>query len=155
MKRLLTLLAVGMVLLGSSYPALANAPIRDQSPAAQAVIKTFINSVTGRCLQSNAGGNVWTQSCNGSNFQRWVVQPVSGNIKSLKNVATGRCLSNLGGVISTKPCNPGNPQKWRRIPQANNTVSLQNVATGRCLSSTPVGQVITPACSASNFQKWK
>lgn len=61
-----------------------------------------------RCLDSNAAGAVYAESCNGGNYQKWYIEDRGGNNRSLKNVATGRCLDIGQNRPSTTPCNGGN-----------------------------------------------
>src|SRR5262245_42397675 len=58
---------------------------------------------TGRCLDSNFAGNVYTLPCQpGNNYQTWM-RMRGGN--EVKNMATGMCLAtNRPGVIYTTAC---------------------------------------------------
>ncbi|MEZ7005478.1 RICIN domain-containing protein [Streptomyces sp. AD55] len=101
--RLLASLGVGCAALG----VLA-------TPASAAPQVPFKNVATGKCLDSNGAGKVYTLGCNGGNYQRWTVRESGAGVVVWKNVATGRCLdSNGAGNVYTLGCNGGNYQRWR------------------------------------------
>jgi hypothetical protein len=78
---------------------------------------TLRNFATGRLLDSNGAGDVYTLGDNGGNFQRWKSYYNSClNNYILQNQATGRVLdSNASGKVYTLPYKAGNYyQKWRR-----------------------------------------
>jgi hypothetical protein len=69
---------------------------------------------TGKCLDSNHNGNVYTLCHNHGNYQKWDVIQSGKGWANLRNVATGRYLdSDAAGNIYTLPANGGNYQKWR------------------------------------------
>jgi serine/threonine-protein kinase len=70
---------------------------------------------TGRCLDSNAAGALYTSTCQapGNAYQRWyrTVGYLSGSL--LSDGATGLCLdSNDAGNAYTHVCNGGRYQQW-------------------------------------------
>jgi hypothetical protein len=72
------------------------------------------NTDNGRCLDSNANGQAYTNPCStANNYQNWQVVP-NGSYILLKDKATGRCLdSNLNGTVYTNPCSTSNHyQNW-------------------------------------------
>jgi len=75
-----------------------------------------VNKATGRCLDSDPSGTVYTLRCNGGSFQQWVPE-TTGSYDNLRNVATGRYLDgNHDGSVYTLPPNGGIFQKWFWVP---------------------------------------
>ncbi len=115
------------------------------------------NDATGRCLDSNAEGRVYTLACNGGSFQKWnmVLVPNTSNFYEMKNVATGRCLdSNEQGNVYAIACNGGPYQKWIVTLRTNGRRSISNRATGRLLDSNAQGNVYTLPSNLSRYQLW-
>lgn len=132
----------------------------------------FRDQATGRCLDSNAAGDVYTtasSSC-GSNdqFQQWriywVEQVNPENPQMVVNVATGRCLdSNAAGNVYTtaaSSCGPNDQyQDWFIYSSTNQIGSpymFWDWYTGRCLDSNAAGNAYTSVSCGSNnnFQQW-
>lgn len=154
------------VAVTASMPALA-------APAAPAgtsfILKSPQDAQTGRCLDSNAAGDVYTSPCQapGNSYQDWIETAYQVELPaffgsptsySLEDAATGRCLdSNANGNLYTSPCQaPGNTyQDWvpndEIIPGSR---SLRDGATGRCLDSNANGNAYTLPCNGGNFQNW-
>ncbi|MFD3996161.1 ricin-type beta-trefoil lectin domain protein [Streptomyces sp. NPDC058548] len=98
----------------------------------------------GFCLDSNGAGNVYTHSCNGGNYQRWVWRSDS----TLQNGATGRCLDSDGaGNVYTLPCNGGSYQKWTFTDRS----TWRNNRTNRVL--TPSGDAVVARTDDGQPQK--
>jgi Ricin-type beta-trefoil lectin domain-like len=73
----------------------------------------FRDVATGRCLDSNTEGEVYTLGCNGGSFQKWIVVHTDYGTVTLRNLATGFMLdSGPGGDVYTLPANGGSYQKW-------------------------------------------
>lgn len=157
-----------------STPAIA-APANPAAPAVTAVnagLKTtyytgLINAETGRCLDSNLAGNVYTNPCQypGNPYQDWqasiwlvVTHPgVTHQFFSFRDYATDRCLdSNAAGNLYTLPCQaPGNPyQTWWPADQNLLSLNVYDGATSRCLDSNSAGNAYTLPCNGGPFQEW-
>jgi hypothetical protein len=161
-----TAAAVVAVAVTASMPALA-------APAASAgtsfILKSPQDAQTGRCLDSNAAGDVYTSPCQapGNSYQDWIETAYDVELPgffgpptsySLEDAATGRCLdSNANGNLYTSPCQaPGNTyQDWVSAANVNSSPSgLADAATQRCLDSNANGNAYTLPCNGGNFQNW-
>jgi serine/threonine-protein kinase len=139
--------------LGGSAVVASVLAIAVTSVAAKTV-ETYKNVATGLCLHSNASPNVYTQSCNGGNYQKWLVTLVGSN-RTLKNVATGLCLeSNASRNVYTQSCNGSSYQKWTAI-RGSSYITLKNIASGLCLESNALRDVYTQSCNGGSYQKWR
>jgi len=119
--------------------------------SASAVTVQYKNVATSFCLDSNTSRDVYTQTCNGGSFQKWI-DSTAGSARLLKNGGTSYCLdSNSAGSVYTNVCNAGNSnQQWTR----GSTGTWRNVATGRCLDSNTNRLVYTSTCNGGSFQRW-
>lgn len=131
------------------------------------------NWETGRCLDSNSPGAVYTNPCQqGNDYQKWQVYRVErGDYDHvvLMNQATRNCLyipDDLGSGVSAVGCGPiidipVKPQiHWRAVGTSWNQVQFTgvdpaNVNWYRCLDSNRNGSAYVQACNGGGFQKWK
>jgi serine/threonine-protein kinase len=77
---------------------------------------SFQDDATGRCLDSNAAGALYTSPCQtpGNTYQKWY-SPGGGQV-SLSDGQTELCLdSNSAGRAYTHACNGGNYQNWNLL----------------------------------------
>jgi hypothetical protein len=75
----------------------------------------LLKTDNGRCLDSNANGQAYTNPCSTSNtYQNWQIVANGSFYFLLKDRATGRCLdSNANGNVYTNPCSTSNTyQNW-------------------------------------------
>lgn len=68
---------------------------------------------------------------------------------------TNLCLDDNGTQVSVLPCNRSDRQRWLLPVGGDLSDRPRNMATGRCLTARPTGQVLTVACDASGFQRWR
>jgi len=122
--------------------------IQKVAPTKVAALSNYVvrNVATGRYLDSNYAGNVYTLPFNGGNYQQWIRVGYT-----LHNNQTGRCLdSNYAGSVYTLGCNGGNYQNWYLYSD----YTVRDAQTGRCLDSNFAGNVYTLPCNGGNYQKW-
>jgi hypothetical protein len=129
-------------IITAAIPTLANAMVIIQ------------NYESGRLLDSNEAGNIYTLPQNGGNFQKWNLF-CEQNLCVIQNVATGRIIdSNNAGNAYTLPANGGDFQKWyRTFSGIQDRFYFQNKATGRFLDSNN-GSVYTLPFYGNHYQKW-
>jgi hypothetical protein len=143
------LLMIGTALATAALPMLITG-----TASASSSTQVIRDYATGRCLDSNSSGNVYTLPCNGGNYQNWRV-----NGYTIVDNQTGRCLdSNGSGNVYTLPCNGGNYQNWlpENVLLSGNSYGLFYIdfATNRCLDSNGNGNVYTLACNGGHYQDW-
>ncbi|MDX2678969.1 RICIN domain-containing protein [Streptomyces sp. NY05-11A] len=139
------------------------------SAAGSIYIKTNIlrNWETGRCLDSNWDGQVYTNPCDqGNDYQTWTVVYKShsayDNVQ-IVNKATQRCLYTNDYpalVLATVPCEgvpagqtPGKGQLWAAVGSGWDNVQL--VGAEGCLDSNRGGSAYVQGCNGGNYQHWK
>jgi hypothetical protein len=121
----------------------------------------WFDVATGRCLDSNYAGKVYTTTAtacsSGNRYQLWLDWYDANTNFESTDYQTVRCLdSNSSGNVYTLPCNGGNYQKWYVTGNVlSGEWNIVNVATGRCLDSNAAGAVYTNPCGAGNrYQTW-
>ncbi|MFE0731679.1 ACP synthase [Streptomyces antibioticus] len=121
------------------------------------------NWETGRCLDSNSAGAVYTSPCQfGNGYQTWSViyrDHKNNDIVMIRNQATGRCLG-FGTYLATGTCLNSSQfgyglELWEGVGAGWNKVELVS-SLGGCLDSDRSGKayVFNP-CNGGGFQKWK
>ncbi|WP_213453313.1 RICIN domain-containing protein [Rhizomonospora bruguierae] len=149
---------------------LAGAVLVSASPAQAYVGPDLLrNWATGRCLDSNRNGDVYTSPCDasrGNRFQLW--QPVyfgymSHDLVQLKNVETGMCISwgkwaylipGRGWIYTRADCDQA-LGFWEAWGTSWTMVQFRDVNIGFCLDSNSAGEVYYLNCNSGGYQKWR
>jgi Ricin-type beta-trefoil lectin domain len=101
---------------------------------AQSATYTWVNIVTGKCLDSRADGYVYLLRCNDGQNQDWIVNPNSAGETTMKNRRTGKCIERATtGLVFATTCNSGiDRQRWY-LGQHGTRYELHHVPTGNCI----------------------
>jgi serine/threonine-protein kinase len=128
-------------------------------PAQGTIIR---NWETGRCLDSNWAGQVYTLGCNGGDYQGWRIEYVGQRevfVYHIVNVKTGRCLDTAAaGYVQTTPCEG---HKEYQLWHAAGTDGMRKIELrqysfrGSCLDSNRAGSVYKLRCNGGGFQLWR
>ncbi|MGW2444528.1 RICIN domain-containing protein [Streptomyces sp. NPDC001675] len=137
------------------------------APSASASDTTnFLRSwQTGRCLDSNAEGRVYTSPCQeGNRYQQWRLVTRTGSnghdLAWLQNDATSRILSSDGWSLQTKWDSDnkldtttwweGLGPNWQDVNLRANSGLVNN-----CLASDASGQAFMAQCDGGDWEDWK
>ena len=164
-------LRMSLVLLGLSIADSAAAQVAFHNDGTT----ILRNWETGRCLDSNGAGKVYTSPCgNGNRYQSWrrfryqSRPPLqSATLYVFQNVATGLCLDYWAGGrgLYTSRCrnpsrNNNHYQMWKMT--GNTTVArYHHVASAAyrsqrlCLDSDRKGSAYVIGCNGGGFQNWR
>jgi hypothetical protein len=110
------------------------------------------NRATGRCLEGNHGGHVYTAPCNQSSYQGWIYTPGSNGWATIKNWQLNWCLDGNNGRVYGLGCNGGNYQKWVFHRSTSNRIGHN--ATPTYLDGNHEGSVYLSPANNGEFQKW-
>lgn len=127
-------------------------------------VLNFRNRATGRCLDSNSDGKVYTLPCNGGSFQKWrLVQQNGPRSYWLANVATGKCLAAQEGhmLVYATGCSGGGMENYWAPTSGyarwatQNAIPVADIIIDRTtLDSNAAGDVYLEAENGGAFQFW-
>jgi pectin lyase len=94
------------------------------------VVSTIVGVNAGLCLGVKDASNsnlaiVQSQTCTGSDYQRWQMTKDSANYFTIKNIGSGKCLdvpafsTSSGTVLAQWSCTGNSNQKWNISDQGN------------------------------------
>jgi len=113
----------------------------------------WVDYQTGRCLDSNYNGDVYTLPCNGGPYQQWWLGPDY----ELCDYQTGRCIEALGQDIHAY-FPSGDPSQWWYFSQEASGLPIYQVQnqqyTALCLDSNYNGNVYALGCNGGPYQAW-
>lgn len=130
------------------------------APAQADSSRLLRNWATGRCLDMNYSGVVYTLGCNGGNYQNWDLVYVSdqAGFYALRNAQTGLYLYRDGsGVRGGSSLNQANSiYPFARSGQAWEYQAEYRFTTGNvCLDSNGNGEVYAIGCNGGGNQTWR
>ncbi len=146
MKNKLALILVGTTLAFSSTVL---------TVSAQSIKGTVQSQTTGRCLDGNRDGKIYTRGCEGNNaYQQWDIGK-NGSNWVFKSQGTALCLdSGNDAKVYANNCKSDNPyQRWEFSSGDGGT--YKNEKTGLCLDSDNKGNVYALGCAKHRTgQRW-
>ncbi|MBS2546424.1 ricin-type beta-trefoil lectin domain protein [Catenulispora sp. NL8] len=113
------------------------------------------NIAVGRCLDSNAQAQLYSNPCSTTNgFQLWNVTNNGNGSLSFKDIATGLCLDGNGTSLYTGACGSGNQyQQWNYTWGGAGWI-LKHAVSGKVLDMQSDGTPYFNDQNGGNFQQW-
>lgn len=115
-------------------------------------VMTLVNVALNTCLDSNYAGSLYSDACNGGNYQGWIVNPNSDGTWALTDYQTGRCLDGNGSSLYVNPCNGGAYQHWTPTWSGSGWI-LTSLATGKVIDDN--GSPYFNTLNGGPYQQWK
>jgi len=157
-KRLMTGLGIGVAAVTATI-TLTSAP-----PAHAGGLYTLTDAATGRCLDSNDQGSVYTLPCNGGNYQNWnVTYSDASGYWTIQDRQTSMCLTAVTGdpsrhwPVFTQTCDTSlYDEHWDNYGGADGSTFVEGFGNAAALDSNSAGQVYANfAWSTENlYQNW-
>ncbi|WP_428239983.1 RICIN domain-containing protein [Gynuella sp.] len=135
------------------------------------VVSPIVGVNAGLCLgvkysSNSAGATLQSQTCNGSNYQKWQMSKDAAKYFTIKNVGSGLCLdvtgwsSSEGTVLQQWTCSGADVQKWNVSDQGGGQYAViskhsnlaMDVYGGRKTDGT---DIIQWSWNGADNQKWK
>ncbi|MER5435057.1 ACP synthase [Streptomyces sp. NPDC002588] len=130
-------------------------------PASAYVGQNFLrNWQTGRCLDSNHNGEVYTLPCQqGNDYQTWepvFVAHYFYDVVEVHNKATGLCLYlTAQNQLATSNCNNSSNALWIAAGSWD-VLQLQSFFNStQCLDSNAAGSAYVLGCNGGGYQNWR
>lgn len=115
----------------------------------------FNQKRTGRVLDGNSKGRVYTLAWNKGDYQRWVFEDLGDGYYKIKQKKTGRVLDgNSKGKVYTLAWNGGDYQRWSLEDLGDGYYMIKQKRTGRVLDANSKGKMYTLAWNGGDYQKW-
>ncbi|MBY8872280.1 RICIN domain-containing protein [Micromonospora sp. PLK6-60] len=154
----------------SPTPEASTAPPPPPAPAGPPTGPQVFRAATSGLCVGVAGGDpegadAMLVDCTGGPEQQWVATPVDGEVVTLTNAASGKCLDLDGGsgddgaVLQQWSCHGQPNQQWRVVAIGTGPVLLTPVHSGKCVkvrdNATTAGAVLEQStCTATAEQQW-
>lgn len=162
MRRFLPRTAMVMAAMSAAACVFAVLPSPAQAGETELLLK---NRATGRCLDSNSQGAVYTLPCQkGNGYQTWIMNGTFNEQASFRNQATGKCLDmwfdGSRPVLTVGECRSFN--NFRPTPSAEPGKFLVEISAQFlemrervCVDSDHEGHAYALECNSGGYQKWE
>ncbi|MGA5194509.1 RICIN domain-containing protein [Streptomyces exfoliatus] len=111
---------------------------------------------TWKCLDYRADYGPYVTTCNGGSYQTWDWADDYGVWTSVRQEATGLCLTARNGLIAMKPCLGGDLAAFWSIDNDYYLGALiKNTVTKTCLARNTADRVQLSTCTGGPSQRWK
>jgi hypothetical protein len=115
------------------------------------------DAAVGRCLDSNAQGQLYSNPCSTSNsYQSWVITDNGNGTLTFKDSATGLCLNGngTGTSVDTSSCVTGDPYEQWYAAWGGSGWFLKHAATAFVLDMQSDGTPYFNTLNGGAYQQW-
>lgn len=149
MRKLISALALAALSLIAT--GTANAEATGEMGVSE--VSTFQNQGTRQCMDDSYKYGLRGFTCNGGEWQRWVLTRWKDGTYQLKNGSTQRCIfSSLSGT-TMRTCDSSREESWYVTRWNDGTWQMKSQSTGDCLEHHQYG-LRAVECTASTIQSW-